>query len=249
VIAPIESPNNIDTNDTELSEHNKYQHISQSIISNALPPVAIQAESSISISGSDTDEDTQRYHTFREYHPPYVSENATIITKDTHTHSAGTSHPFSLDAASPLVMDLNPRQAPSIISQEDSRSAISILSGTLTSDAQYSAGPKAVFEVLPSHVAATCPLDQILLSFLTYRRNMIYKGVLQETVLGPQRASFKAIFHPELADSVHPLSKVMTEVMSTYPLIGKVEQVGLTYLMHQTMRVSLKSTLYDRTVH
>jgi hypothetical protein len=108
---------------------------------------------------------------------------------------------------------------------------------TLTIDTPSHAGITPVFTVLPAHVAATCPLDQILLGFLSSRRDMISEGMPADVVVGPLKASVKALVHTELATDVHPLSRVMSEVLSTYPMVGTAERMALFHLMHQTMRV------------
>jgi hypothetical protein len=104
-------------------------------------------------------------------------------------------------------------------------------------DTPYYTQPKYVFTLLPVHIAATCPLDSILLGFLNSRREMLSKGTAIDVVVGPIKASVKALVQVDQSVHVHPLSRVMSEVLSTYALVGKAEQMALFYLMHQTMRV------------
>ncbi|KIN06811.1 hypothetical protein OIDMADRAFT_107891 [Oidiodendron maius Zn] len=123
-------------------------------------------------------------------------------------------------------------------SQPDPLSALLVSGNSFATNSRLFADTRPVSAVLPLHVSPTCPLDQILIGFFNSHRNILSRGMLLETVIGPQKASVKALVHTELSHSVHPLTKVMSEVMSTYPYVGKPEQLALFYLMHQTMRAS-----------
>ncbi|THW81547.1 hypothetical protein D6D18_08745 [Aureobasidium pullulans] len=93
-----------------------------------------------------------------------------------------------------------------------------------------------VSAILPVHLPATCPLDHILLGCLQTSRNALSDGASPEFVTGPQRASVRGFFDVQPDSSVHSISKVMCEVMLTFPSVGKAEQLALFYLMHRTMR-------------
>ncbi|KAI5211062.1 hypothetical protein AUEXF2481DRAFT_28633 [Aureobasidium subglaciale EXF-2481] len=95
---------------------------------------------------------------------------------------------------------------------------------------------EAVYTSLPLHMSPTCPLDHILLGFLTSNRTMHSNGTSSELLAGPEKASVRGFVHRNSDLSSHPISKVMCEIMSTYPSVGRAEQLGLFYLMHQTMR-------------
>jgi hypothetical protein len=114
-----------------------------------------------------------------------------------------------------------------------------VLNATLSKNSLPSplSTPRSVPAMLPLHIPPTCPLDGILLGFLNSRQVLIDEGISPDIVAGPYKASVFALGHTELADSVHPLSRIMSEVMSTFPLVGKPERLGLFHLMHQTMRV------------
>ncbi|KAK1763982.1 hypothetical protein QBC33DRAFT_572924 [Phialemonium atrogriseum] len=96
--------------------------------------------------------------------------------------------------------------------------------------------------VLPSHFPSTCPLDEILLDFLSSRRDMLSKGVSLESVAGPEKPTVKALFTAELATPVHPLSGIMSRVLSTFPCVGEPEKLAFFYLMCQTMRWQISPT-------
>lgn len=95
----------------------------------------------------------------------------------------------------------------------------------------------AVCAVSPSHLPPTCPLDRILLDFLSSRRGMIADGAPEEIVLGPTKPSVKAFLNPEIANTVHRLSAVMFEVLSTFPYVRLPEKLAFFFLMYRTMRV------------
>lgn len=92
---------------------------------------------------------------------------------------------------------------------------------------------------LPRHSRVTCPLDQILLDFLSSRRAMASSGVSMDLVLGPKDPSVAAVLNPDLAPTAHPVSRVMAEVVRTFPGVAVPEVISFMYLMHRTMRVCL----------
>ena len=96
----------------------------------------------------------------------------------------------------------------------------------------------AIFTVMPPHLAPTCPLDQILVDFRNSRRELISKGAACETILGPRKPTVKALIDTNLVESVHPLSGIMSRVLSTFPFVGMTEKFAFFYLMCLTIRVS-----------
>jgi hypothetical protein len=128
-----------------------------------------------------------------------------------------------------------------IMGNEPQTSAISPESSTTTHTAYFSdcsSSARGVSSFLPRHLPATCPLDQILLDFLSSRRMLVAQGTHIETLLGPEQPSVAAMLNPELAPTAHPLSRVMAEVLSTFEGVRLQELVSFMYLMHRTMRVS-----------
>jgi hypothetical protein len=150
-----------------------------------------------------------------------------------------TFHGHTPDSPYSSLPNLQIVPSSNIIPRVDA-STSSITDTSATVNTPCYADAKQVFTVLPVHVPATCPLDRILLGFLNSRRAMLSDGIPTDTVVGPVKASVTALIHTELSVRVHPLSRVMSEVLSTYPLVGKAEQMALFYLMHQTMRVRFR---------
>lgn len=95
-----------------------------------------------------------------------------------------------------------------------------------------------ITSLLPRHSPVTCPLDQILLDFLSSRRAMASSGVPIDLILGPKDPSVAAVLNPDLAPTAHPVSRVMAEVVRTFPGVAVPEVISFMYLMHRTMRVS-----------
>lgn len=95
-----------------------------------------------------------------------------------------------------------------------------------------------IASVLPKHTSATCPLDQILLDFIDSRRSMLAKGYDLETVLGPLQPSLQTILHlgPYPPES-HAASRVLGEVLTTFPHVGIPQKLGFMFIMYRTMRV------------
>lgn len=107
-----------------------------------------------------------------------------------------------------------------------------------TVDSRPYSHPKSVYTVLPAHILPTCPLDEILLDFLNAHRDMLSQGIPLEVVVGPEKPTAKNLINPELHASVHSISKVLSEVLSTFPYVHQPEKLAFFFVMHKTMRVS-----------
>ncbi|KAF2438534.1 hypothetical protein P171DRAFT_436997 [Karstenula rhodostoma CBS 690.94] len=102
---------------------------------------------------------------------------------------------------------------------------------------------------LPRNVPTTCPLDAILLDFLTERQNRAAQGDHIRTIVGPLYPNFTPIVHPERNVGAHPLSKLFTDILRTFPdVCGLPEQVAIVYIMFLVMRWQIEPTAenYDR---
>ncbi|KAJ8116191.1 hypothetical protein OPT61_g2340 [Boeremia exigua] len=90
--------------------------------------------------------------------------------------------------------------------------------------------------VLPSHVLPTCPLDEILHNFLISRRDLLTQGMDVDAAAGPSRATVKALLDPQMTNDVHPVSGIMSEVLTTFAHVEQPEKLAFYYLMYKTMR-------------
>ena len=100
--------------------------------------------------------------------------------------------------------------------------------------------PISMSNILPRHLAATCPLDQILLDFLASRRVLASHGTPVSTLIGPPNPSISGLINPKLKNSAHATSRVMVDVVSTFKDTNLREQLGFLYIMYTTLRVSSK---------
>lgn len=101
-----------------------------------------------------------------------------------------------------------------------------------------SVSPGSVAWVLPKHTCATCPLDQILLDFIASRQSMLARGISPATVLGPEQLCPRDLLEPRTVDSTsHAISRVMADVLATFPHVNLPEKLAFMYLMHLTTRV------------
>ncbi|KAH8426251.1 bZIP transcription factor [Aspergillus melleus] len=108
---------------------------------------------------------------------------------------------------------------------------------------------------LPAHltpirnIAPTCTLDAILLDFLYHRQRQAAQGVPKQKLVGPPYPSVSSLLNPEKSVYSHPLSKVLTDILRTFPDISSLpEQVAVLYLMFILMRWQIYPTPenYDR---
>lgn len=97
--------------------------------------------------------------------------------------------------------------------------------------------------------APTCPLDSLLLDFLSERRQRAADGLPVQDVVGPRYPSVSSLLNPSNSVYSHPLSKVFTDILATFPDISTLpERVAVLYIMFLVMRWQISPTQenYDR---
>ncbi|KAF4448853.1 hypothetical protein F53441_7789 [Fusarium austroafricanum] len=95
----------------------------------------------------------------------------------------------------------------------------------------------------------TCPLDSLLLDFLSERRQRAADGLPAQDVIGPRYPSVSSLLNPANSAYSHPLSKVFTDILATFPDISTLpERVAVLYIMFLVMRWQIEPTQenYDR---
>lgn len=108
--------------------------------------------------------------------------------------------------------------------------------------------PNYVKEEIPAHSTLpkngppTCLLDSILLDFLHSRQQQAAEGVDMPKLVGPAYPSVSSLLNPALSVNSHPLSKVFTDILGTFPIHNLPEQVAVLYLMFLTMRWQIAPT-------
>ncbi|KAI9823732.1 MAG: hypothetical protein M1832_002289 [Thelocarpon impressellum] len=103
-----------------------------------------------------------------------------------------------------------------------------------------------------SNIAPTCPLDGLLLEFLHERQQHAAKGMTAAQLVGPAYPSIASLLDPERSMHSHPLSKVFTDVVSTFPDLDQPpEQIAVLYIMFLMVRWQVLPTQenYDRLPH
>ena len=90
---------------------------------------------------------------------------------------------------------------------------------------------------------ATCPLDSLLLDFLSERQQRVAEGLSTQEVVGPRYPSVSSLLNPAHSVQSHPLSKVFTDILSTFPDISTLpERVAVLYIMFLVMRWQISPT-------
>lgn len=95
----------------------------------------------------------------------------------------------------------------------------------------------------------TCPLDSLLLDFLHERQQLAADGVPIPKLIGPLYPSVSSLLNPARSIHAHPLSKVFTDILATFPDLSTLpEKVALFYIMFLLMRWQIAPTQenYDR---
>ncbi|KAK4175434.1 hypothetical protein QBC36DRAFT_302000 [Triangularia setosa] len=104
------------------------------------------------------------------------------------------------------------------------------------------------FTTPPVNCPPTCPLDSILLDFLSERRYLLSLStphhqthLTPNEVLGPPYPSISSLLNPLV--SSHPLSKVFTDILARFPGLSNLpERVAVLYLMFLLMRWQISPT-------
>ncbi|KAJ9660716.1 hypothetical protein H2201_006795 [Coniosporium apollinis] len=102
---------------------------------------------------------------------------------------------------------------------------------------------------LPLPIEATCPLDNLLIDFLAERHARAAEGASSKALVGPLYPNFSALLYPSGNVPSHPLSKVMTDILRTFPDVDSLpEQVAIVFIMFLIMRWQVEPTPenYDR---
>ncbi|KAJ5161641.1 hypothetical protein N7492_007033 [Penicillium capsulatum] len=109
--------------------------------------------------------------------------------------------------------------------------------------------PPPAFATPIRNTPPTCTLDMILLDFLHSRQREAAKGIPRQKLAGPPYPSVSSLLNPEKSVYSHPLSKVFTDILRTFPDISSLPvQVAVLYTMFLLMRWQVYPTQenYDR---
>ena len=95
----------------------------------------------------------------------------------------------------------------------------------------------------PVNVKPTCNLDTIFLSFRVEQSHLFKSGAPSNTISGPPYPNFNALLNQSTTISSHPLSKVVTDVVSTFPELSKLpEKVAVLYITFLVLRWIVEPT-------
>ena len=73
-----------------------------------------------------------------------------------------------------------------------------------------------------------CPLDGLLLKFLSDQRQKAAEGVSTQELIGPPYPCFRALVDVRASEMSHPLSKIFSEMLGKFPDISTLpEQVAI----------------------
>ncbi|KAK4038934.1 AP-1-like transcription factor [Parachaetomium inaequale] len=104
-------------------------------------------------------------------------------------------------------------------------------------------GPPPIYTLVPRNCAPTCPLDSLLLDFLSERRQRAAEGLSQSEILGPRYPSVSSLLNPAVSVYSHPLSKVFTDILARFPNLSALpERVAVLYAMFLLMRWQVAPT-------
>ncbi|KAH6670642.1 BZIP transcription factor [Halenospora varia] len=128
-------------------------------------------------------------------------------------------------------------------------------SNSVGSHGAYSTGTPGPGGDMMGHAAPirngppTCPLDSLLLDFLHERQKEAADGAATPKLIGPAYPSVSSLLNPARSVHSHPLSKVFTDILATFPDLSTLpEKVAVLYIMFLIMRWQISPTQenYDR---
>ncbi|KAL2821246.1 hypothetical protein BDW59DRAFT_110975 [Aspergillus cavernicola] len=124
-----------------------------------------------------------------------------------------------------------------------SQPSIGPICNTLPSLGSTADQPLPAYMTPVRNIAPTCTLDAILLDFLHNRQREAAKGVPKQKLVGPAYPSVSSLLNPERSVYSHPLSKVFTDILRSFPDISSLpEQVAVLYCMFVLMRWQIYPT-------
>lgn len=92
------------------------------------------------------------------------------------------------------------------------------------------------------HSLPTCPLDRILLDFMASQGPAARASAIPEaTTPAPLHLYVAGIFRSDTFTIHQPLSRMLSDVMSTFYHVQVPEKLGMVFKMHATMRVRFNS--------
>lgn len=155
----------------------------------------------------------------------------------THTVTA----PIYAPAAMPATSSISPMPPTPFTSPPTSSTAIPPApETTATTGASTNANTNTnnpFSTALPKNCRPTCPLDSLLLDFLSERRQRAAEGLSPSEILGPRYPSVSSLLNPAVSAYSHPLSKVFTDILARFPDLSTLpERVAVLYLMFLLMR-------------
>lgn len=100
------------------------------------------------------------------------------------------------------------------------------------------------YTAVPMHCPPTCPLDHVFGDFITARRAQIkHAPSTIPIVLGPNKPSYSVLVNPQISPHSHPLSKLHTDILDTFPDISRLaERVAILYHQFNYMRWQIHPT-------
>lgn len=101
--------------------------------------------------------------------------------------------------------------------------------------------PSTIASVLVKHTTATCPLDQILLDFIGFRRAMAAQTSDVEAVTGPAQPFVQAFVQRDNMIGLHPTCRVLTDVLLTFEHVSLPEKIAFMFVMFRTLRVCISN--------
>ncbi|KAF2138669.1 uncharacterized protein K452DRAFT_276323 [Aplosporella prunicola CBS 121167] len=115
--------------------------------------------------------------------------------------------------------------------------------GMQSSGLDFNGRPLEASNTLPRNLDPTCVLDSLLIDFLGEQHARAAQGVPLKTLVGPAYPNFSYLLNPDREVQSHPLSKVFTDILRTFPDIsGLAEKVAVLYIMFLFMRWQIEPT-------
>jgi hypothetical protein len=141
-----------------------------------------------------------------------------------------------------LLGETSQQQQPLPPQQQQRRNRPSV-NGMSQSPPTPASDPPGHHNTIPRRIAATCPLDAILLDAVAERNRARNTGLGKEELVGPMYPNWNHLLSKNTSTPNHPISKLIIDICRTFPDLHKLpEQVAVIYIMFLITRWEVEPT-------
>lgn len=173
--------------------------------------------------------------------PPSVYEHLSRNLHPELAYNQGNDERLGVDFLLGETTPQPPPQPPQ--SQRRQQNGMGGNSASPQNNTSPSTEPPGHWNTIPRRIAATCPLDAILLDAVGERNRARAAGTPPPEVVGPMYPNWNHLLNKNTSTPNHPVSKLIIDICRTFPDLRKLpEQVAVIYIMFLITRWEVEPT-------